>query len=61
MTAGSSSDTGKNPKRFVIRITQQPIVEIDTEATAADIRLRDTEGSRNKTLWLRKRSGDAGF
>jgi len=43
MTAGSSSDTGKNPKGFVIPITQQPIVEIDTEAIAAYIRPRDTK------------------
>ena len=42
-TAGSSSDTGKNPKRFVIRITQQPIVGIDIDATAVYIRLRDTK------------------
>ena len=61
MTAGSSPDTGKNPKRFVIRITQQPIVEIDTEATAANIRLRETTVVATKPLRLRKRSGDAGF
>src|SRR5437588_3986550 len=43
MTAGSSPDTGKNRKGFVIPITQPPVVEIDTEATAAYIRLRDTK------------------
>jgi uncharacterized protein YuzE len=44
MTAGSSPDTGKSDlKGFVIPITQPPIVEIDTEATAAYIRLRDTK------------------
>jgi hypothetical protein len=40
MTAGSSRDVGKNRKGFVTPITQPRIVEIDTEATAADIRLR---------------------
>ena len=43
MAAGSLPDTGKNHKGFVIPITQPPIVEIDTEATAAYIRLRDTK------------------
>jgi len=44
MTAGSSPDTGKSDlKGFVIPITQPPISEIDTEATAAYIRLRDTK------------------
>ena len=44
MTAGSSPDTGKSDlKGFVIPITQPPIVEIDTEATAAYIRLRGTK------------------
>ncbi len=44
MTAGSSPDTRKSDlKGFVIPITQPPIVEIDTEATAAYIRLRDTK------------------
>ena len=43
MTAGSLPDTGKNGKGFVIPITQPPIVEIDTQATAAYIRLRDTK------------------
>lgn|SRR6267143_2139643 len=40
MSAGSSPDTGKSGnKGFVIPITQPPVVEIDTEATAAYIRL----------------------
>src|SRR6059058_1553601 len=41
MSAGSSPDTGKSSvKGFVIPITEPPVVEIDTEATAAYIRLR---------------------
>lgn len=41
MSAGSSPDTGKSGiKGFVIPITEPPVVEIDTEATAAYIRLR---------------------
>src|SRR6266849_6695206 len=44
MNAGSSPDTGKREnKGFVIPITEPPVVEIDTEATAAYIRLRDTK------------------
>jgi len=44
MSAGSSPDTGKSGiKGFVISITKPPVVEIDTEATAAYIRLRDTK------------------
>ena len=39
MSAGSSPDTGTSG--FVIPITEPPIVEIDTEATAAYIRLRE--------------------
>ncbi len=38
MSAGSSPDTGTSG--FVIPITEPPVVEIDTEATAAYIRLR---------------------
>lgn len=38
MSAGSSLDTGTSG--FVIPIIEPPIVEIDTEATAAYIRLR---------------------
>jgi hypothetical protein len=62
MSAGSSPDTGKSGiKGFVIPITKPPVVEIDTEATAAYIRLRDTKVIATKTLRLRKRSGDAGL
>lgn len=39
MSAGSSPDTGTSG--FVIPITEPPVVEIDTEATAAYIRLRE--------------------
>ncbi len=40
MSAGSSPDIGKSSlKGFVIPITEPPIVEIDTEATAAYVRL----------------------
>jgi uncharacterized protein YuzE len=49
MNAGSSPDTGKNPvKGFIIPITQPPVVEIDTEATAAYIRLRDAKVAHTK-------------
>ena len=49
MNAGSSPDTGKSgSKGFVIPITQPPIVEIDTEATAAYIRLRDSKVARTE-------------
>jgi len=42
MSAGSSPDTGKSNRRdFVIQITEPPVVEIDTQATAAYIRLRE--------------------
>jgi|SRR2546423_1038121 len=43
MNAGSSPVIGKSSvKGFVIPITEPPVVEIDTEATAAYIRLRDS-------------------
>ena len=43
MNAGSSPDIGKSSlSGFVIAITEPPVVEIDTEATAAYIRLRGT-------------------
>jgi uncharacterized protein YuzE len=43
MNAGSSPGIGKSSvKGFVIPITEPPVVEIDTEATAAYIRLRDS-------------------
>jgi uncharacterized protein YuzE len=49
MSAGSSPDTGKSRiKGFVIPITEPPIVEIDTEATAAYIRLRDGKVARTE-------------
>ena len=49
MNAGSSPDTGKSGvKGFVIPITEPPVVEIDTEATAAYIRLRDTKVTRTE-------------
>jgi uncharacterized protein YuzE len=49
MNAGSSPDTGNSGiKGFVIRITEPPVVEIDTEATAAYIRLRDTKVTRTE-------------
>jgi hypothetical protein len=42
MNAGSSPGTGKNRRKsFVIPITEPPVVEIDTEATAAYVRLRN--------------------
>src|SRR5436309_2379845 len=48
MSAGSSPHTGKNSKDFVIPITEPPIVEIDTEATAAYIRLREAKVARTE-------------
>ncbi len=49
MNAGPSPDIGKSRgKGFVIPITEPPIVEIDTEATAAYIRLRDTKVARTE-------------
>ena len=49
MTAGSSPGIGKSGrKRFVIPITQLPVVEIDTEATAAYIRLREGKVARTE-------------
>jgi uncharacterized protein YuzE len=47
MSAGSSPDIGKSGlKGFVIPITEPPVVEIDTEATAAYIRLRASAVAR---------------
>jgi uncharacterized protein YuzE len=55
MNAGSSPDTGKSDiKRFVIPITQPPVVEIDTEATAAYIRLRDAKVARTEPFGSEK-------
>lgn len=43
MSAGSSPHIGpEGTDGFLIEITTPPVVEIDTEATAAYIRLRDT-------------------
>lgn len=48
MNAGSSPDTGTDLHGFVIPITEPPVVEIDTEATAAYIRLRATKVTRTE-------------
>ena len=49
MSAGSSPDIGKSGlKGFVIPITKPPVVEIDTEATAAYIRLRNAKVVRTE-------------
>ena len=48
MSAGSSPDTGTDLPGFVIPITEPPIVEIDTEATAAYIRLREGKVARTE-------------
>lgn len=49
MSAGSSPDTGKSQASgFVIEITRPPVVEIDTEATAAYIRLREGQIARTE-------------
>jgi len=55
MSAGSSPHTGKSDiKGFVIPITQPPVVEIDTEATAAYIRLRDAKVARTEPFGSEK-------
>ena len=49
MNVGSSPDIGtKAITGFVIQITEPPVVEIDTEATAAYIRLRKTKTVRTE-------------
>jgi uncharacterized protein YuzE len=48
MTAGSSPDTGNQFNGLVIPITEPPVVEIDTEATAAYIRLSETAVARTE-------------
>jgi uncharacterized protein YuzE len=48
MSAGSSPDTGTDLHGFIIPITEPPIVEIDTEATAAYIRLREAKIARTE-------------
>lgn len=55
MSAGSSPRTGTSKvKGFVIRITQPPVVEIDTEATAAYVRLRDAAVVRTEPFGSKK-------
>ena len=55
MSAGSSPDTGTSSlKGFVIPITKAPVVEIDTEATAAYIRLRNTAVVRTEPFGSKK-------
>jgi uncharacterized protein YuzE len=46
--------SGKNSKDFVTAITEPPIVEIDTEATAAYIRLRDGKVARTEPYESKK-------
>ena len=48
MSAGSSPDIGTDLHGFVIPITAPPVVEIDTEATAAYIRLREAKIARTE-------------
>ena len=48
MSAGSSPDTGPDRRGFVIPITEPPVVEIDTEATAAYVRLREAPVARTE-------------
>src|SRR4030095_7627817 len=48
MSAGSSPDTGTDLHDFIIPITEPPVVEIDTEATAAYIRLREGKVARTE-------------
>ena len=43
MSAGSSPDTGTDLHGFIIPITDPPVVEVDTEATATYIRLREAK------------------
>ena len=55
MTAGSSPDSGKkNLKGFVISIAQPPIGEIDIQATAAYIPLREAKVVRTEPLASKK-------
>lgn len=55
MNAGSSPHTGKSSvKGFVIPISEPPVVEIDTEATAAYIRLRDSAVAHTEPLGSQK-------
>ena len=51
MSAGSSPDTGNSEAAgLVIEIALPPVVEIDTEATAAYLRLRPGKVARTKRL-----------
>src|SRR6266853_6840467 len=50
MSAGSLPDTGADVHGFVIPITEPPIVEIDADATAASIRLREAMVARTERL-----------
>ncbi len=56
MSAGSSQGIGTETRSFVILITEPPVVEIDTEATAAYIRLRPGPVARTEPY-----ASDAGF
>ena len=56
MSAGSSQDIGNDAHGFVIPITEPPIVEIDTEATAVYVRLRSAPVARTEPY-----SSDSGF
>lgn len=47
MSAGSSPRIGKKPvKAFVVRTTRTPVVEVDTEATAAYLRFSHAKVAR---------------
>src|SRR4051812_8261301 len=55
MNAGSSPDIGKSGvKGFMIPISAPPVVEIDTEATAAYIRLLDAKVARTESYGSEK-------
>ncbi len=56
MSAGSSPDTGGDLHGFVIPITEPLIVEIDTESTAAYIRLHHGKAVRTESF-----ASDRGF
>ncbi len=48
MSAGSSPDIGSDLSGFIIPITEPPVVEIDTEATAAYVRIREAKVARTE-------------
>jgi len=48
MSAGSSPDIGSELSGFIIPITEPPVVEIDTEATAAYVRIREAKVARTE-------------